>query len=358
MKFSILVPVYNVEKYLEQCVESLLDQTFDGEYEIILVNDGSTDSSGIICDKYAQIHPERVRVIHKKNEGLVSARQAGIEIANGEFCLFIDSDDYAEPDMLESIDQSNRKTSDADIFIFNLNRFCQKDKTPRKSLIDGDESVFWGEAKKIIYETLISGTLVTSLCVKAVKTEILKNDTTDYSQYYNKNMAEDWFRSIHLLTEAESIVYINKHLYNYRVNEQSISRSLSPETIEKKNILYVYDRFMEYLPKWDMDTEEYRQKLNARWLNEVMFTFSQYYEAASSSKDKKAILNYDWSSMLPAECLCNASPFENKSYRKLFESLCKKEFLKIKLFFAKRRVYGICKKAKARIKTIWVKPKK
>lgn len=337
MKFSILVPVYNVEKYLEQCVESLLNQTYSGEYEIILVDDGSTDSSGIICDKYAKDYPEKVKVIHKKNEGLVSARQSGIDAANGEFCLFVDSDDFVELCLLESIALSNKKHNDADTFIFNLNRFDEKSKIAKKSMIDTDKAVFCGDNKSVIYETLISGTHVTSLCVKAVKTCILKNDPTDYSLYFDKNMAEDWFRSIHLLTASEKIVYINKHLYNYRTNEQSISRSFRPETITKKNILYVYDRFKQYLPIWGMDTEEYRQKLNARWLNEAMHTFTTYYENVPCSK-RNAVLNYDWSSMLPPEvCSETNNPYENKVYRVLYTKLIKKSFCYIKLFFIKKK---------------------
>ena len=86
IKFSIVIPVYNVEKYIKQCVESVLLQTYK-EYEMILVNDGSKDLCGIICDNYAQ-KDERVRVIHKKNGGLSSARNAGLDIATGEYILF------------------------------------------------------------------------------------------------------------------------------------------------------------------------------------------------------------------------------------------------------------------------------
>lgn len=344
MKFSILVPVYNVEKYLEQCVESLLNQTYEGAYEIILVDDGSTDSSGAICDGYAAKHPEKVRVIHKKNEGLVSARQAGINAATGEFCLFVDSDDYVELCLLEAISDSLKKHTDADIFVFSLNRFDDKKISPRKAMIDGEDAVFCGDNKKTVYEALIMGSQVTSLCVKAVKTVILKSDPTDYSLYYDKNMAEDWFRSIYLLTAAEKTVYINKHLYNYRTNEQSISRSFRPETIKKRNILYVYDRFTEYLPKWGMDTKEYRQKLNARWLDEVMYTFSTYYENVRFS-ERKSVLTFNWNSMLPSEArLETDNPYENKVYRKLYSHISKKNFLYIRLFFLKKKTRKFLRK--------------
>lgn len=344
MKFSILVPVYNVEQYLEQCVESLLNQTYKGKYEIILVDDGSTDSSGKICDDNAKKFPDKVKVIHKKNEGLVSARQVGIEAANGEYSLFADSDDFVETNLLEEIDKTIINHSQTEIVLYSFNYFNNGRKTQKKQVLVDSETVYTAENKKIIYEALINSTLVTALWTKAVKTEILKNDPTDYSQYYDKNMAEDWFRSIPLLTAAKKIVYINKHLYNYRTNEQSISRSYRPETIPSKNTLYVYDKFLELLPVWGMNDEEHIQKLNARWLNEVMYTFSNYYDNVPS-KNRKAILEYDWSSMLPeAVRIENNNPYENSVNRTLYSHLIKKKYFRIKIFFLKKKTRKFIKK--------------
>ena len=92
---SIIVPVYNVEKYLKRCVDSILAQTFI-DYELILVDDGSSDSSDIICDEYAAKF-DKIYVIHQKNGGLSAARNAGMSIARGEYFLFCDSDDYVSP---------------------------------------------------------------------------------------------------------------------------------------------------------------------------------------------------------------------------------------------------------------------
>ena len=103
MFLSIIVPVYNVEAYLERCVGSLLDQDIDrSDYEIILVDDGSTDSSGTLCDRIASQEPG-IRVIHKENGGLGSARNAGIRAAAAEYILFVDSDDYLEPCVLSGL---------------------------------------------------------------------------------------------------------------------------------------------------------------------------------------------------------------------------------------------------------------
>lgn len=96
---SVIVPIYNVEEYLERCVDSILNQTFT-DFELILVNDGSTDNCGVICDRYAKKDPH-IKVIHKENGGLSDARNAGIDVSAGQYMMFIDSDDYIDPKMLE-----------------------------------------------------------------------------------------------------------------------------------------------------------------------------------------------------------------------------------------------------------------
>lgn len=100
MLFSIIVPVYNVEQYLSECIDSILKQTYR-DFELILVDDGSKDSSGRICDEY-ELKDKRIIVIHKENGGHTSARRTGLEIARGEYCSFVDSDDYVKDDFLKN----------------------------------------------------------------------------------------------------------------------------------------------------------------------------------------------------------------------------------------------------------------
>lgn len=344
MKFSILVPVYNVEKYLEQCVESLLNQTFKGEYEIILVDDGSTDSSGEICDCYAENYPQKIKVVHKKNEGLVSAREHGIKNASGDFCLFVDSDDFAEINLLESVDSCIKKYSDTDMVIYSFMYYENGQKKKRPFLVSDGEKVFDSKNKQELYDLLVVGNLVTALWVKAVKTEILKSDPTDYTAYYDKNMAEDMFRSVYLLTAVRKAVYINENLYNYRTNNESISKSFTPDTIEKKNTLYVYNRIMEYLPLWGMDNDEVVDRLNSRWFNETMNTFANYYKNAKTKKEKKQILEYDWKSMLPTQAINIKGSRESKLFRKWFECLETGHCFPIRFFFFKDKIYRKIKK--------------
>ena len=99
MRFSIIVPVYNVEKYLSKCIQSLIDQDYN-DYEILLIDDGSTDKSGIICEQYAKKY-ENIYVFHKKNGGLSDARNYGLQKALGDYILFVDSDDWIKKDILK-----------------------------------------------------------------------------------------------------------------------------------------------------------------------------------------------------------------------------------------------------------------
>lgn len=120
LKFSVIIPVYNVEKYLKECVESVLKQNYLN-YEVILVDDGSTDCSGTICDFYAKTY-KKVGVIHKKNGGLSDARNAGLGVAQGEYIVFVDSDDWIEPDALNNFDQclDNTEVTKPDIIITRM----------------------------------------------------------------------------------------------------------------------------------------------------------------------------------------------------------------------------------------------
>lgn len=105
LKYSVIVPVYNVEKYLEKCIKSIACQDFGGEYEIVIVDDGSTDGSGKLCDEIKENIPQKnIRVIHQANKGLGGARNTGIQNAEGEYFIFVDSDDAITPDALSLID--------------------------------------------------------------------------------------------------------------------------------------------------------------------------------------------------------------------------------------------------------------
>lgn len=348
MKFSILVPVYNVQEYLEQCVDSLLSQTYEGDYEIILVDDGSTDGSGEICDRYAGKYPDKIKVVHKENQGLISARDAGIKEASGDYCLFVDSDDFAEKTLLQVVNSEIGKGNNPDIIIYSFQYYDKGKITSRK--VDIPDKVFIKEEKKYFYEHLISSPTFTSLCIKAVKTEILKNDPTDYSKYYGKNMGEDWLRSIHIFTSADSIVCKNIPLYKYRTNLNSISKNLNSKIIGKQNMLHVYENFLNYLPKWNMDDEAHRNQLKNRWLNETIYTFSKFYEAAKNNSERKAIVDFDWNSFLPDDFSIDDLKHADTNSVKIYKKLEEKDYVFLRVYFLKKAIYKKYKNLKAGLK--------
>ena len=165
---SVIIPVYNVEKYLCECIDSVLGQTYQ-DYEVILVDDGSTDSSGTICDKYAETN-SRIKVIHRKNGGLSEARNTGFDAANGEYIYFLDSDDYIRADALERMHEASKKTN-ADIYFFEAEVFYDDKENV-------DNSVLY--ERKSDYGTISSG--------KAAKKMMLENEfyTVVYLHLYRK----------------------------------------------------------------------------------------------------------------------------------------------------------------------------
>ena len=356
MKFSILVPVYNVEKYLEQCVDSLLNQTYKGEYEIILVDDGSTDSSGKICDKYQKNNPDKIKVVHKENGGHTSARLEAIRNATGEYCLFSDSDDFVENNLLETVDNVLSENPDTDMVMYSFCYYENGNKKTRNISVWENTEVFEGEQKKKLYNLLITTPHLNTLWTKAIKTEILKNDPKDYSAIKNKDIAEDAYIITYFLTACKKIVNANEPLYNYRIITESISRSYNPQKIERKNMLFLYQRFMELLPAWGMNNEETVNKIYSACFSNAMYLFRKHYEYAKNRKERKTVLEYNWNSMLFDEVITNPQKYGNGNNIKLYQMYTNKKYFSLYFFFLKSKIYNYHKKIKRSIKGVyWLK---
>lgn len=211
MKFSILIPVYNVEQYLSYCLDSVKQQTFR-DFEVVIVDDGSTDKSGKILDEFAKEN-RNIRVIHKKNEGLISARRVGIQNAMGEYFVFCDSDDLLELDALEKINNVIEHYH-ADLVIYKAYRFDGKEKKPFAE--PGIEEGIISD-KEIIYNHFYLDYSLNALWIKAVKRDLV-DIKGDYSAFYSSNLGEDLLQSVPLIKRAKKIYYLNEYLYNYRIS--------------------------------------------------------------------------------------------------------------------------------------------
>ena len=210
-KISVIVPVYNVEQYLERCVDSIINQTYTN-LEIILVNDGSTDNSGKLCDELAK-KDERIRVIHKENGGLSDARNRGIDESESDLVGFIDSDDYIDSDMYEVL-LKNLNDTDADLSMCAL--YDVYNNTPEAQVTNKETWKLSSEqAIKMVMEAKI-------LSVTAVNKLYRKSLFTDLKFEVGK-IAEDAFIMIKLLDKCEKIVATNKKKYYYVHRENSIT---------------------------------------------------------------------------------------------------------------------------------------
>lgn len=230
---SIIIPVYNVEKYLRRCVDSILNQTIN-EIEIILVDDGSIDQSGKICDEYAQ-KDMRVKAIHQENKGVSAARNKGLNMAQGEYIAFVDSDDFVDGDMYELL-LANSKLYQADICACTARTLYENgQKVLGKD--DGEISVFnKNEAAEKIVKSL-DNALWNKLFTRQIVSDIGFEE--------GRTHGEDLYFILQCLVKCEKVVYINRCKYNYIKRENSItSGRLSKVSFDQ---VYFKDKSSELL---------------------------------------------------------------------------------------------------------------
>lgn len=219
---SIIVPVYNVERFLPRCLESLMAQTYE-TLEIILVDDGATDSSGVICDEYAARDP-RIIVIHKKNGGLSSARNAGLEIARGEYIGFVDSDDWVEPEMYGHMLSLMKKY---DAMLVCAGRYDVEEATGKKTvgLCPKKEEVVTGE--ELVGRIFTWDGLDSAAWDKLYHRSILQN-----FRYPLGKICEDVPVTYRIVLEAGKAVLCDRPFYNYLHRAGSITKT---KVISEKN---------------------------------------------------------------------------------------------------------------------------
>lgn len=210
-RISVIVPVYNMQPYIHRCVDSILGQT-EENIEIILVNDGSSDSSGAICDAYAQ-KDGRVRVIHKKNGGLSSARNAGINIARGEFIGFVDSDDYIDENMYECMLRASEKYQ-APLVV--TGRYDHSNDLVQTALTLHNEMEM--TSRDAIERLLTWDGIDSSACDK-----IFSRDLFSSVRFPEGRYNEDIFVMTDIMMKAKKIVHIGEPKYHYVHREDSIT---------------------------------------------------------------------------------------------------------------------------------------
>lgn len=211
-KISIIIPIYNVEHYLKRCLDSVINQKYD-DLQIILVDDGSTDGSGLICDEYCK-KDSRIQVVHKENGGLSDARNVGLNIAFGDYIMFIDSDDYVSKDFCScSISDANK--TGADIVVFGYTNVYE-DYTIESCILKENEKVYSFEDALLMLQ---NGTMSSFAWNKLYKSSLFKNGI----RYPKGKVYEDVGTTYLLFANAKKIFWSSANLYYYQRRNDSIT---------------------------------------------------------------------------------------------------------------------------------------
>ncbi len=272
--FSVIIPVYNVEEYLEECVESIVSQKYEN-YEIILVNDGSTDLSGKICDRLLHTHPQKIKVIHKENQGPLLARDTAVRASDGDYFLFIDADDIFADGIFSEMNNAINKYQ-ADMVIFNLAKmYADGTKVYDDSKYE-DDTLFKTSGRQALLKDVLNTDLFNSLCKKCVSRKTF-NFETDYSAYKNMIQGEDLLVSLELFDRAERILYKNKPLYIYRMRETSTTHSIT--LLNYRNIQILYAELNRYARKWNLCDIYDRKNWYLNYAYQVLYSIVQKCES-------------------------------------------------------------------------------
>ena len=286
MKFSIIVPIYNVEQYLRKCVVSLLSQTFI-DYEMILVDDGSKDGSPDICDEL-QKRDGRIRVIHQPNAGLSMARNNGLAIAQGEYIVFIDSDDFIlSNDFLQKI--ADKTKDGADVVFYKHSRFMDESQVLYNCNYSYNaalgETTLAGKIRKMVEADAFYG----SAWIKTIKRSMM----VDNGILFEKGLlGEDMEWNYHLMMHIKSLELIDESFLAYRQREGSISQTLKLKNLT--DFIYVMEKWSG--PIDNLEDKELRLALLgslAKYYSNLMVVYMRV-EDKKKLVYKKNIKNLSW----------------------------------------------------------------
>lgn len=286
MRISVIVPIYNVDKFLKQCLNSILNQTKKA-HEIILVDDGSTDTCGLICDEYSAMH-DNIKVIHKLNAGLGMARNTGLEYVSGDYVTFIDSDDYYELDFLEKmsniIETQKCDTCKTSFRRVDLVGNFVSDVVIEKGTFGGEKKI-----KKELIPRLIGSaphkkdSIPMSVCCTLFSMKIINKYNLRFVSERDW-ISEDTIFNIMYFYHASKIILADYIGYNYRINTNSLTTKYMPDRFSK--CLKMYDKEVDLLKQYKL-YEICRLRLDRQFFIYLKSCFSQLKNSDLSKKQRK-----------------------------------------------------------------------
>lgn len=278
-RFTLVVPVYNAEETINRLLKSILEQTYKN-YQIILVNDGSTDKSGEICDMYAEKYTN-IRAVHKDNGGLCAARNQGMALAQGEYTIFLDSDDYVEPEMLSGWNE----------IIIKQNPDCIISGFKRRNIDTGQEKIFQAERAGLcrfteeegaLFGKLYCEYLLTSAWAKAFKTKVITENQIRYKE--EMLFGEDEYFCMDFFTHSKSN-YIDSNSYYIYIKSEN-PNALTNKTIDFNFYNILYERVKQFCEERSI------------WKGNKMHVANMYLRAVLNhatklkSQQNKSLINY------------------------------------------------------------------
>lgn len=313
MVFSIIVPAYNIENEIEKCINSIINQSFKA-IEIILINDGSCDNTGIICEKISK-KDNRIRVVHKENEGLSATRNNGIDLAKGEYLIFIDGDDYIEPDSLEKFYESIKNNKHPDLLITRIKQVYSD------SIKYMDENLTFAKlnTKQDYIDLIFNKSNNTWPSVRYIaRKEFIKNFSLEFAEGY---LHEDIDWTFNLFLYAESFA-VNKHYwYNHiKTRDESITSNISGQ-----NIIDVIELVAKNINKIkEVSLNNNTKKIMSLRLVNSLYAILNYFPKANEDEKKRIIKLLKKNN----EILKHAKYFRHR----LFNIFCKIFGFRISLF--------------------------
>lgn len=260
---TVIVPIYNVSSYLDKCINSIIDQTYK-ELEIILVDDGSTDDCGEICDRYAQMD-SRINVIHKENGGLVSARKAGLNLAKGDYIAFVDGDDWIDKDMYQIL--LDKALSSGVDFVDSAYSLTKDNVVVEHTVLEADYEFDAEQIKAIIESWIVDenkALIRSTIWTKLFKADIIKRSYAEVPE--DMSVGEDKINYIVLFKYAYRAAIISASFYHYNYRSDSLSHFISIRNWRKGNeklglCTRMIEKYYPYVNRNMLDIWFFRQRL-------------------------------------------------------------------------------------------------
>lgn len=343
VKFTVIVPVYNVESHLKKCIDSLLKQTYK-DFEILLIDDGSTDESGQICDDYAK-KDNRVRVIHQDNGGLSVARNTGVKNARGEWVSFVDGDDWIEPDTMEFANNFlSEAPYDSDILTWDgyadwgngkVNPICFMDNK------DDSSYYFHHDAKdhliKLFFPRYYRPAKInryTSFCITWAR--IYRREFLIKNNIWNKpglKRAQDMLFNLWAFEKARIVGYKRKHLYHYCMHPDATTKKYTDDITDSMYALY--ENIKDFVEKNRPNDIEWLQRYYAKGIIFIQECFNSKFAKSGNGipiKDRAELIEKDLDRPLFKKAIEN---FDSKGQRiklKVFHYLIKRKLYKTTIY--------------------------